>query len=271
MKCKDIIKLLQEIAPEEIAASWDNVGLLVGRKDKSISKVLVTLDITDEVIEQALKEQVDMIVSHHPLIFQGVKKITTDDFMGKRLFKLLSNDICCYAMHTNFDAAENGMGEIAAKKLNLINTRYIKEEASYINKNGEQVVVGCGRIGELDEPISLDELCKKIKKQFPTDSLNVYGASNMNNYMVSKIAICPGSGKSYIKDILKENVDVYITGDISHHEGLDASDQGLIIIDASHFGIENIFVEYVEQYLNQELSAGIEVIASESKAPYIIV
>ena len=271
MKCKDIIHILEKLAPEKLAMSWDNVGLLVGRKDKSISKVLVTLDITDDVIEQAVEKQVDMISSHHPLIFKGVKSITTEDFIGRRLFTLISNDICCYAMHTNFDMAENGMGELAAKKLNLLHSRCIVKEATYTKENGECISVGCGRVGELEEPISLRELCEKVKKQFHIDSLNVYGASNMNTYMVSKIAICPGSGKDYLKDVLKEQVDVYITGDITHHVGLDGADQGIVILDGGHFGIENIFVEYMESYLNQELSAGIEVIASENKVPYLTV
>ncbi|MFQ9511609.1 MAG: Nif3-like dinuclear metal center hexameric protein, partial [Lachnospiraceae bacterium] len=100
MKCRDIIKVLEKVAPEKIACSWDNVGLLIGRRDKNVSKILITLDVTDEVIEQAMQEQVDMIISHHPLLFKPISNVNSDTVIGRRLIRLLGSDISYYAMHT---------------------------------------------------------------------------------------------------------------------------------------------------------------------------
>ena len=119
MKCSEIIKVLNELAPESCACEWDNPGLIAGRRDKEVKKILVTLDATDEAVETAIREGADMLLSHHPLIFKPVKKINDEDFITKRILKLIQHDISYYAMHTNFDSAPGCMADLAADRLGL--------------------------------------------------------------------------------------------------------------------------------------------------------
>ena len=113
MKCSEIIKVLNELAPESCACEWDNPGLIAGRRDKEVKKILVTLDATDEAVETAIREGADMLLSHHPLIFKPVKKINDEDFITKRILKLIQHDISYYAMHTNFDSAPGCMADLS--------------------------------------------------------------------------------------------------------------------------------------------------------------
>ena len=117
MLCREIIDVIESTYPKSAALSWDNVGLLVGRMEKEVKKIYVALDVTEEIIEASIKEQADMIITHHPLIFSPLKRITDDQFIGKRVVDLLQHDISCYAMHTNYDVL--GMAELSGRKIGL--------------------------------------------------------------------------------------------------------------------------------------------------------
>lgn len=136
MKCKDIIKALEELAPVKYAEEWDNVGLLAGNKEKEVKRVMIALDATEDVIGQAIIKQVDMLITHHPMIFSSMKRITYDNFIGKKIIKLIQNDISYYAMHTNFDVMV--MAEAGAKKLNIFRTRIL--DPTYYEKRYKIVV-----------------------------------------------------------------------------------------------------------------------------------
>lgn len=260
--------MLNELAPEQIACSWDNVGLLAGRKDKVVSKILLCLDITDAVVEQAVTEEVDMIVSHHPLLFRPLKRINDESMTGRRLLHLIQGDIACYAMHTSFDCAEKGMAFAAANLLQLQNQKVLDEAFLYENEAGTSVQGGIGRIGRLPKALSLRELLELIKDRFQTEGLIVYGDDL--EVQVSQVAISPGSGKDQVGAALQAKAEVLITGDISHHIGLDAREEGLILIDAGHYNLEHIFSEYVAGYLQKKLPSVIEISVFSEKRPYII-
>lgn len=136
MKIKDIIRILEEQSPLKYAEDWDNVGLLVGDREKTVKKIMISLDATDAVISQAVNEKVDMLITHHPLLFSPIKKITVDDFIGNRIIKLIQNNISYYAMHTNFDIM--GMADAAASKLGFMNTHVL--EVTYTEKLYKVVV-----------------------------------------------------------------------------------------------------------------------------------
>ena len=120
MQCKEIIHTIEERYPVRFALEWDNVGLLVGRDDKEVKRIYIALDGTDEVIDEAVRQRADLLITHHPLIFGGMKRINNQDFTGKRILKLIQNDICCYAMHTNYDVC--GMGYLAAQRMGMKNS-----------------------------------------------------------------------------------------------------------------------------------------------------
>lgn len=120
MKCSEWMEKLEKLAPKSLACEWDNPGLLAGRAEKEVKKVLIALDATDDVVDLAVKEQVDLLITHHPLIFHSMKKVNDQDFIGRRLIKLIQADISMYAMHTNFDIAPGCMADLAAEKLGLV-------------------------------------------------------------------------------------------------------------------------------------------------------
>lgn len=257
MKCNEIIKLVEEIAPIEYAQEWDNVGLLIGDAEKNVHKIMIALDVTTDVIEQAIHEKIDLLITHHPMIFSPLKKITSNDFIGRKVISLIQHNISYYAMHTNFDATI--LAELGAKKMELQNVTILE-----VDKLHEQV--GIGRMGYLNTPITLHECGELVKIRLGLKHVSLIGEEDK---LISYIAISPGSGKSMINASVQAGVDVLITGDIDHHNGIDAKEQGLCIIDAGHYGTEHIMVDYVKEYLNQHLS--IDIIKAKETDPFIII
>lgn len=260
MRCSEIITRLELLSPPSFAENWDNVGLLVGRMDQDISSVYIALDVTDKVIEEAIQCGADMIITHHPLIFSGLKSITEEDFIGRRVRKMIGEDICYYAMHTNFDVL--GMADAAAEELALANMQVLHTTfEDDISKEG------FGRYGRLPRAMTLQECARYVKKQFGLENVLVYG--NLHE-MVEIAAVCPGSGKDFMSDAIKVGADVYITGDISHHAGIDAVAQNLMVIDAGHYGIEKIFIPYMKDFMKKQMPS-VKVFTEEIKNPYVVI
>jgi len=237
MLCREIMDVIERTYPKHAALEWDNVGLIVGRTEKEVSKIYVALDATDEVIRAAAESGADMLITHHPLIFSPLKKITDEEFIGSRVVNLLQHDISYYAMHTNYDVL--GMAKLSGEILGLIN-----EDVFEVTDEENQE--GIGRIGDLKCEMTLEECCELVKEVFHLDTVKLFGDKNKK---VRKAAISPGSGKRMSSVALKKGVEVLITGDIDHHEGIDAVAQGLAIIDAGHYGLEHIFIEDMANYL----------------------
>lgn len=247
MKCSEVIKILEKQSPKSYACDWDNVGLLVGSMEKEIHKIYIALDATDETIEEAVKAGADMVLTHHPMIFSGMKRVTADDFIGRRIIELIRHDMVCYAMHTNFDVM--GMADLAADYLKLRDTNVLEVTYTKQTEDGKVESEGIGRYGKLERTMTLRECCEEVKQAFSLDNVKVFG--NLETTLQTA-ALSPGSGKSVIKNALQAGVDVLITGDIDHHEGIDAVAQGMAVIDAGHYGVEHIFIPYMKQYLEKE-------------------
>lgn len=260
MKCADLIQILKKQADESYAYSWDNVGLLVGSLEKEIHKVYIALDASDEAVEEAAAIHADLILTHHPLIFQGMKRITHEDFIGRRVIAMIRADICYYAMHTNFDVM--GMAQLAAKKIHLIHQTPLE-----VTGTVDTVTYGIGRVGELEKELSVADCCALVKSAFELHHVKVFSCGEK---MLQRAAICPGSGKSYVSHAIKAGADVYITGDIDHHTGIDAAACGLTVIDAGHYGIEHIFIDYMAQYI-KKYAPELEVITQGRADPFQIV
>ena len=242
MECKKVIEILEKQSPKSYACDCDYVGLLVGREDKEIQKIYIALDATDEAIEEAIANGADMLLTHHPMIFKGMKRVTQEDFIGRRIIRLIQNDMVYYAMHTNFDVM--GMADLAADYLGISDTRVL--EITSVSETGEE---GIGRYGSLKKEMTVRECCEEVKQAFSLENVKVFGDLERK---VKTAAISPGSGRSVISNALQAGVDVLITGDIDHHEGIDAVAQKLTVIDAGHYGVEHIFIPYMEQYLKRE-------------------
>lgn len=258
MKLADIIALLETLAPPSCACSWDNPGLLAGRSFQEVTKILVALDATDQVVDLAVKEGCDLLLTHHPLIFQPLKKINDQDFIGRRLLKLIRADISCYSMHTNFDAAPGCMADLAAERLGLKDLVPLKVMGEWPDTGKPY---GIGACGSLKRPVGIKELALLVKDRFDLPFVNVYGAEREEP--VSRAAICPGSGKGMGPLALAAGAQVLITGDMGHHEGIDSVALGLPIIDGGHYGLEHIFTDFMERYIKENINADLTII----KAP----
>ena len=259
MTCREVIELLNKNFPESMALEWDNPGLITGRMDKEVNKVYVCVDVTDDTLEEAVSLGADMIISHHPLIFRSVRKINSEDFLGRRLMKLIANDVSYYAMHTNFDVC--GMADYAASLLGLEEVAPLEVIAE-----GDNGKLGIGSVGTFAIEKSLRECAEAVKNAFQIEHVLVYGNLDMK---VKRVAMCPGSGKSTYKEAFDFGADVYITGDTDHHAGIDAVAQNMAVIDGGHYGIEKIFIPYMKNFLERETS--LTVYREEYKNPYTVV
>ena len=252
MLCKDLVRIIETTYPCEQAMEWDNVGLLVGRYDKDIQKVFVAVDATDDIIAQAKQWGADMLITHHPLVFSPVKKVTDQDMVGRRMLNLLQDDMCYYAMHTNYDVLR--MADLASNILGLENAKLLEDS-------------GIGRVGELSNPMTVLECCELVKEKFHLEAVKVYGDLQQ---VVCNAAISPGSGK-HMSGLAKEKgADVFITAEIDHHEGIDANAEGVAIIDAGHYGLEHIFIEDMVEFFKQNMKQ-IEVLGAEISHPFHMV
>jgi dinuclear metal center YbgI/SA1388 family protein len=258
MECREIIKLLEELAPPSYAFDWDNPGLIAGRKSQEVKKILVALDATKPAVEKAVKEGADLIVTHHPMLFSSVKKINDDDFLGEKLLTLIENRIGCYAMHTNYDIA-GGMAEICGEKTGLLDA----EPFEWIGE-WQARPVGIGQVGRLPKKMTLKECAELVKDAFGLPEVLVFGDLST---MVERAAVSPGSGRGMLKEAKNKQVDVLITGDIGHHEGLDSMDMGFAVIEAGHYGLEQVFIGHVTEYL-KEHTEGVEILPFYEGVPW---
>ena len=246
MKAYELISWLEKKYPADAAEDWDNVGLLTGDDTNEISHVFLALDLTEETLAEAIEDGADMIITHHPMIFSGIKKINNHNFTGRKIIKLIQKEIGYYAMHTNYDVL--GMAVLS-----------VTDE-----RNGE--VQGFGRVGDLPEEMTLRAYAQLIKKSLKLNDVKVYGDLDAK---VKRAAVCTGSGKSMIKDAIKAGADVYVTGDIDHHTGIDTVAQGLALIDAGHYGTEYVFMDAMKKELEQAFPK-LKISSAEVKSPYTI-
>jgi len=237
---KHVATLIEQIAPPQYAYEWDNSGLQVGAFGQPVEKILVTLTITEAVVERAIAEQVDMIIAHHPLIFQPLRSLDTDNPLGRIIQKLLCSHIAVYTCHTNLDCAPLGLNYWLAELLGL--------REHYILKAALDGTSGLGRIGLIDS-MTLDQLKAKVESVLQTKVRCVGNPGQV----CRKIAVCGGSGGELINAAWAQQADVLITGDLKYHTALDAQTLGLALIDAGHFATEKIMVSNVAQYLRKHL------------------
>ena len=246
MKAYELIEWLNEHHPQKFAEDWDNVGLLVGDDQKEISHVFLALDLTEPVLDEAVAAGADMILTHHPMIFSGIKKINNHTFTGRKILRLIKEDIPYFAMHTNYDVM--GMAELAGKVLELSEPEVLEVTGSMHSESGE-VPVGIGRVADLAQPMDLKSCAEMVKKAFDLPNVKIFGEPDMQ---VHRLGVFPGSGKSAISVSLEKGVDVLVTGDIDHHEGIDAVAQKMAVIDAGHYGVEHIFIADMEHFCREK-------------------
>ena len=228
MTVNDIYKFIDEIAPFKYQAGSDNCGIIVGDKNAQVNKVLVCLDVTNDVVFEANKKGVDLIISHHPLMYSPVSTIKKSD----PLHALVSSNINLIAVHTNIDIASDGVSDLMLCALN-----FPKSNTPIIPIGGENT--GFGRIIQIDEPMSAKELAEKCKAAFNSTVIRYVDADKP----IKKIGVSSGSAAETVDMALDAGCDAFICGEVKYSKLLFAKDHGLTLIEAGHFHTENIFCD----------------------------
>ena len=224
MKVKDIIKVIEDFAPLSIQEGWDNCGLCVGSPEDEVTSVLLALDCTPELVDEAVACGADMIITHHPLIFSGLKKISPDNMVGAAVIKAIRSGISIYAAHTNADKVLEGVSGAMAARLGPLNVTILDR-----NEDG----VGLGAVGDLPKEMTSEQAVAFVKERF---ALKVMKTSRPVTGMISRVAMCGGSGGSLIGAAQKSGAQLYISGDISYHNFF--TQDGFMIMDIGHYESE---------------------------------
>jgi dinuclear metal center YbgI/SA1388 family protein len=259
MKCSEILKKFEEDFPLDAAEEWDNPGLLTGRPDSEIRTVYVTLDATDEAVEEAIRVGADLIISHHPLIFSPVRRVTDEDRVGRRLLAMAEHHIAYLAAHTNFDVRK--MADLNEKQLGLKDTEVLMVTGE---RGGKPE--GIGRVGALAGERTLSAFCGDVKRGLGIPYVLCYGDPDR---VIRRAAVSGGSGKSVIEDAKRKHADVIVTGDIDYHTAIDSVADGLSVIDAGHYGTEYCFIDYMAGYFRKNFPE-LSVQKAEVRHPYIV-
>lgn len=237
---KDILRMLEDFAPVRLKMDFDNVGLLVGYAEDNVDRILVSLDITEEVIAEAIGGNAQLIVSHHPLFF-AVNSVTDADATGRKITTLLKNRISAVCMHTNLDAAAGGVNDALAETAGLKQAALLADEV--FDDTGRPY--SYGRFGYLDKPVKLGDYLAFIKDRLKSRGLRYYDAGRD----VYKIATVCGSGGDYLKNALSQGCDTFLTSDIKYNVFLEAREYGINLIDGGHFCTENVVTFVLEKKL----------------------
>lgn len=359
MEIKEVIKQLEALAPLEYALDWDNCGLQVGNTNHKIKKIGIALSPTIEIVQEAINNGCNLLITHHPLLFKPIKSLNLTKPIGKMLELAIKADLAIYTMHTNFDSASSGLNYTIAKDLGLDNINilsvtkslemfklvaFVPEEitltminalaelgvgnignfshrsfissgiSTFCDADNQDIVeiplkeaedklemvvsknnlekaikklkevhpyddfiyevykledksnkVGIGTIGEFYTPFKLSEVLQMVKRNLKLKNMTYIGDPEKE---ISKVAICTGSGGSFINLAKDKGANLYITGDIKYHNALDAKEIDLALIDAGHHGTEIIAVPFLHNYIKAKISAELEIVELIENDPF---
>ena len=230
---KDFYQLIDRIAPFATQEGFDNAGLLAGRGERTVEKVLVALDITEAVVSEAADWGAQLIVAHHPIIFQPVKSVTDRTLVGRVLLALIENRIAAICAHTNLDAAQDGVNDCLARALELADVGQLHQEG----EDSQGRPYGIGRIGTAHRPgLSAAEYAAFVKEKLGSVSVRFADGGRP----VEKVAVGGGACGSMMEDAVAAGCDTFVTADLKYNQFLDAKALGLNLLDAGHFPTENV-------------------------------
>ena len=247
----EIIKLIEKTAPPALAYPWDNSGLLTGSRGKEVKKIYITLDTNKYTVDEAVRLGADMIVSHHPIMFGGIKQIEYNSPSGYVISELIKHDIALYAAHTNMDCANGGINDILAYKLGITGTEIIEKSPDFPG-------CGLGRIGTVKEQ-TLKEFAAKVKTALDTPFVRVSGDPEK---IIKRAAVGGGACDDLIPAARHMCADVMVTADMKYHITMDSAESGIAIIDAGHYPTEVFVTDIFKNILKD---CGAELLISTEK------
>ena len=245
MTIKDLLAILDNFAAFGLAEKWDNVGLMVGSKEQQVHGIIVALDPTEEILTEAKECSADCVITHHPLIFNPLKSIYTNQPLGRFLQGALKSGTSVIGCHTNLDQTAGGVNDVLASGLGLVDLRPLVPAAD------QDMDIGFGRIGRLVEPLSREEFIGRLCDFFQLPGLRIAGGLPET---ITTVAVCGGSGSELAEKAMAGGAQVYITGEVKHSSARWAEAAGFCIIDAGHFPTENPMVDALVKMLEEKFS-----------------
>ncbi len=239
---------VNRLAPRHLAEDWDNPGLLIGDPAAEVKKIFVCLDVLDETISRAIELDAQLIVAHHPLIFRPIKNVRYDLPLGKKIARLIKNDIAVFAAHTNLDSAIGGVNDVLARKIGLIDVKMFGDEE-----------ISLGRLGTLETPLTAAEFARHVKEVLHAENVRLIDAGD---FTIKKVGLCGGAGAEFIQKAKFFGAQAFVTGDVKYHEAQSAVENKIHVVDAGHFATEFPIVNELADYLRDELKIfDVEIVA----------
>lgn len=251
MLVREILNKIEEIAPLFLQENYDNSGIQIDGPNIEASKILVSLDPTPQAIRIAVEEGCQLVLTHHPLLFEGVKRLTPKNAIGDMIYTAIMGGITVYAYHTNYDSAPSGLNDALARRLKMSNV-------SPLIPNEMMAGAGIGRVGNV-ESMEIRGFAHFVKEALKAETIQLAPTGPSE---IRRVAICSGSGADFIEAALKAKADVYITGDVTYHKIIEAVNSGLSLIIVGHDESEKFFEDEMKKYLE---SFGVKVIKYHEK------
>jgi dinuclear metal center YbgI/SA1388 family protein len=242
VKIKEVLSALERFAPLPLQESWDNAGLQVGLTETEVSGALLCLDVNERIVDEAIAKGCNLVVSHHPLLFRGLKTISDLTDVQRTVRKAIINGICVISMHTNMDNALGGVNFRIAQKLGLQNVSFIAP------KSVDGIEAGSGVVGQLPEPQAADDFILMVKKVFGVECAM---CNELLRRSINKVAICGGAGDFLLDDALKVGADAFITGEMHYHQYFGYEQQIQICV-IGHYQSEQYTTEVFEEIIRKE-------------------
>lgn len=242
MIVREIVQELEQWAPPQVAESYDNVGLLVGSPAMKVTGVLINLDMTEEIIEEAIAKGCNMIVAHHPIWFMPRKRLNGEDYVSRTIISAIKNDIALYAIHTNLDNIQTGVNKKICDRLGL-------QEARFLKPKDTEAVYGSGMIGIFPEQIGKKAFLQHVKEAFLAGGIRY---ADSHHTQIHKVAVCGGAGSFLIQDAIRQGADALVTSDITYHKFFD-NEGKLLLLDIGHFESEQFTSELIRDFLIKKI------------------
>jgi len=251
-----LIEAITKIAPEGLAEDWDHCGIQIDLHSNQIFRILISLEITSEIIEEAKEINANFIITHHPLIFTPIKEIDVRDTIGNYIVQLIQNKISVYSAHTSFDKVSGGNNTYLANLLQLTSQR--KMDLGREKSDSEFL----GIIGDLKDAMNLREVCDRLAGvlDISKSELRVVGDANK---CIQTVGICTGAGADLIEAAALNGCDLFITGDMKYHDAMKAKGLNLCVLDAGHYATEKSFAQNFSNKLKEVIGAEVEVVSSK--------
>lgn len=244
MKICDIAQIIEEFAPLSLQAEYDNSGLVVGRMDDEVRSALLAVDVTEEVIDEAIEHGCDIIITHHPIIFTPLKRLNSANYVERCVERAIRHNIALYACHTNLDSVKGGTSWHVGEMLGLESMRILEP------RRGDDSV-GYGVVGELPTKELAVDFLRRVKRLFNVGAVR-HSDIPSEGAMVGRVAICTGAGRSNINDAMAAEADVYITADLRYNDFM-CGENRMILADIGHFESEFCAIRILDMVLSKKM------------------